>query len=169
VTERVVSQLLNELDGIEELKGVVVLAATNRLDRIDPALLRPGRFDFLVELPAPDRAARLAILHIHTRGMPLSDEVDLEALADQTDGFAGADLEGVCRRAALLAIREFLAAPLRRPGDPETRRPGDPETRSGCPMNLSPSPPLPLSLSPLEALEEFQVHKQHFEQALNVG
>ncbi|MBU1661037.1 MAG: CDC48 family AAA ATPase [Chloroflexi bacterium] len=108
VTERVVSQLLTELDGIEELKGVVVLAATNRLDRVDPALLRPGRFDFLVELPIPDRDARLSILHIHTRGMPLTGDVSLESLADQTEGFSGADLEGLCREAALQAIREFL-------------------------------------------------------------
>ncbi|HBY96869.1 MAG TPA: hypothetical protein DEP84_23470 [Chloroflexi bacterium] len=113
VTERVVSQLLTELDGIEDLKGVVVLAATNRMDRVDPALLRPGRFDFLVELPAPDRDARLAILRVHTRRMPLADDVDLEALATASEGFVGADLEGLCRRAALLAIREFLGhAPL---------------------------------------------------------
>ncbi len=108
VTERVVSQLLTELDGIEELKGVVVLAATNRLDRVDPALLRPGRFDFLVELPLPDRQARLEILHVHTRGMPLADDVNLEALAAVTEGQTGADLEGLCHRAALLAIREYL-------------------------------------------------------------
>ena len=114
VTERVISQMLTELDGIEELKGVVVLAATNRLDRVDPALLRPGRFDFLVELPLPDREARLAILHVHTRNMPLADDpstgqaVNLEALAAETEGWAGADLEGLCHRAALLAIHEYL-------------------------------------------------------------
>ena len=108
VTERVVSQLLTELDGIEDLKGVVVLAASNRIDRIDPALLRPGRFDFLIELPLPDQAARLAILKIHTQGMPLAEDVILEGLAEQTTGMAGADLEGFCHRAALLAIREFL-------------------------------------------------------------
>jgi transitional endoplasmic reticulum ATPase len=108
VTERVVSQLLTELDGIEELKGVVVLAATNRLDRVDPALLRPGRFDFLVELPIPDLRTRLDILHIHTKGMPLASDVSLEYLAKMTEGMAGADLEGLCRRAALLAIREYL-------------------------------------------------------------
>lgn len=108
VTGRVVSQLLTELDGIEDLKEVVVLAATNRLDRLDPALLRPGRFDFLVELPPPDRDARLAILRVHTRRMPLAGDVDLAALAAQTEGLVGADLEGLCRRAALLAIREVL-------------------------------------------------------------
>jgi len=108
VTERVVSQFLTQMDGIEELRGVLVLAATNRLDLIDPAFLRTGRFDVLVELPVPDRGARLAIIRIHTRGMPLADDVDHEALAAKTEGLAGADLEGLCRRAAMLAIREFV-------------------------------------------------------------
>jgi transitional endoplasmic reticulum ATPase len=110
VTERVVSQVLTELDGIEELKGVVVLAATNRLDRIDQALLRPGRFDFLVELPLPDRDARRAIVGIHTRGMPLADDVDLDALAAKTHGLVGADLEALCREAAMLSIQQFVEA-----------------------------------------------------------
>ncbi len=107
-TVRVVSQLLTELDGIEELKGVVVLAATNRQDQIDPALLRAGRFDFLVELPVPDKRARLDILKIHTRDMPLAQGVDLEAIAEETEGAVGADLEDLCHRAALLAMRDFL-------------------------------------------------------------
>lgn len=109
VTERVISQLLMELDGIEELKGVTVLAATNRPDMIDPALLRAGRFDLRVELPLPDEAARRAILAIHTRGKPLAADVDLDRLAAETPGLVGADLEALCRRAVLLAIREFLA------------------------------------------------------------
>jgi transitional endoplasmic reticulum ATPase len=108
VTERVVGQLLTEVDGIEDLKGVVVLAATNRPDRVDPALLRPGRFDFVVELPPPDQAGRLAILRVHTQFMPLADDVDLNTLAEMTEGFVGADIEGLCRQAALLAIRELL-------------------------------------------------------------
>ena len=108
VTERVVSQFLAEMDGIEELKGVVVLAATNRLDIVDPALLRPGRFDVLVELPMPDREARLAIFQVHTRGKPLAPDVDLVELAECTEGLVGADIEGLCRQAAMLAIREFL-------------------------------------------------------------
>jgi transitional endoplasmic reticulum ATPase len=110
VSERVVAQLLTEIDGIEELRGVVVLGATNRADLIDPALLRPGRFDFVVDLPPPDVETRQAILAIHTRHMPLAPDVDLARLAAETDGAVGADLEGRCRRAALLAIREFLAA-----------------------------------------------------------
>ncbi len=103
-----ISQFLSELDGIEELKGVVVLAATNRLDRVDPALQRPGRFEFLVELPVPDEETRLAILAVHTRDMPLADDVDLAALAAETKGSTGADIEGLCQQAGLLAIREFL-------------------------------------------------------------
>lgn len=108
VTERVVSQFLTELDGIEDMRGVVVLAATNRPDRLDPALLRTGRFDFWVELPVPDKDARLAILRIHTKSMPLAQSVDLPTLAVATEGLVGADLEGLCQRAALLAIRESL-------------------------------------------------------------
>jgi len=108
VTERVVSQFLAEMDGIEELKGVVILGATNRLDIVDPALLRSGRFEVLVELPVPDREARLAIFRVHTRGKPLASDVDLEDLAERTEGLVGADIEGICRQAAMLAIREFL-------------------------------------------------------------
>ena len=109
VAQRVVSQLLTELDGIEELKGVVVLGATNRQDIIDPAILRSGRFDLLLDLPLPDKAARLAILQIHTRGKPLAKGVSLPAIADATEGRSGADLAGLCGKAALLAIREHLA------------------------------------------------------------
>jgi len=108
VTERVVSQLLAEMDGIEELKGVVVLGATNRMDIVDPALLRPGRFEVLMELPSPDQESRLAILQVHTRGKPLASDVDLAELAERTEGLVGADIEGLCRQAAMLAIREHL-------------------------------------------------------------
>ncbi len=108
VAERVVAQLLTELDGIEDLKGVVVLAATNRLDRLDPALLRPGRLEFHIELPMPDAAARRAILQVHMKRMPLGKDVKIEALVQATEGFVGADLEGLCRQAALFAIREIL-------------------------------------------------------------
>ena len=108
VTERVVSQLLTEIDGIETLRGVIVLAATNRMDLLDPALLRPGRFDLVIELPAPDLKAREAILRIHTHSMPLNNAVDLGALAEQTAGFTGADLENLCQRAAMAAIRAYL-------------------------------------------------------------
>lgn len=108
VTARVISQLLTELDGIEELRGVVVLAATNRLEMVDPALLRPGRFDSLIELPLPDEAARLEIFKVHTRGKPLAEEVDLAFLAKATEGLAGAEIEAICRKATMLAIREYV-------------------------------------------------------------
>jgi transitional endoplasmic reticulum ATPase len=108
VTERVVAQLLTELDGIEDLKGVVVLAATNRVDRLDPALLRPGRLEFHIELPMPDAAARRAILQVHLNRMPLGKDVKIDVLVQSTEGFVGADLEGLCRQAALFAIREVI-------------------------------------------------------------
>ncbi len=108
VTERVVTQFLTELDGIEELKGVMVLGSTNRPDLIDPAILRPGRFDFVLELPPPDLEAREEILKVHTRGKPLGKNVSLENLARETAGLVGADLASICQKASLLAIREFL-------------------------------------------------------------
>lgn len=110
VTERVISQLLTELDGLEKLENVVVIAATNRPDLIDPALLRPGRFDRLVLVPAPDKRARLEILKIHTRGMPLAKDVDLETLAAETEGYVGADIAALCREAAMLALRRDIKA-----------------------------------------------------------
>ncbi len=108
VTERVVSQLLTEMDGIERLEGVVVIGATNRPDIVDPALLRPGRFDRLVYVPPPDLKARYEILRIHTRNMPLSPSVDLMELARRTEGYTGADLELLVREAGLMALREDL-------------------------------------------------------------
>ena len=108
VAERVVSQFLTEMDGIEELKGVVVLAATNRLDIIDPALLRCGRFDFILELPLPDEKTREAIFRIHTRNKPMAKDVDITELARVTEGKVGSDIEGYCRKATLAAIREYL-------------------------------------------------------------
>jgi transitional endoplasmic reticulum ATPase len=108
VTDRVISQLLTEMDGLEELRDVVVIAATNRPDLIDPALLRPGRFDRLIEIPLPDKNARLEIFRIHTRKKPLSEDVSLEKLAEMTEGFTGADIAAVCETASMLAIREHI-------------------------------------------------------------
>jgi transitional endoplasmic reticulum ATPase len=105
VTERVVNQLLTSMDGMETLEKVTVIAATNRPDIIDPALLRPGRFDRLVLIPVPDVKARLAILSVHTKAMPIRN-VDINILADKTEGFVGADLENLCREAAMIALRE---------------------------------------------------------------
>ena len=106
VTERLVNQLLTEMDGIEKLKSVVVIAATNRPDILDPALLRPGRFDRVVYVPPPDKKGRLEIFKVHTKNMPLAEDVDLEKLAEITEGYTGADIEAVCREAALNALRE---------------------------------------------------------------
>jgi transitional endoplasmic reticulum ATPase len=110
VAERVVNQLLTEMDGMQNMKDVVVIAATNRIDIIDPALLRPGRFDKLLEVPMPEEATRLEILKIHTKRMPLADEVDLKTLAKQTEGYSGADLEALCREAGMVALREDIKA-----------------------------------------------------------
>ena len=110
VTERVISQFLTELDGLEELKGVLVLAATNRKDLIDSAILRPGRFDFTLEFPLPDENARRAIFEIHTRGKPLVSDVDLGVMAQKTEGLAGSDIEVICHEASMIAVREFIRA-----------------------------------------------------------
>jgi transitional endoplasmic reticulum ATPase len=110
VTERVVNTILAEMDGLEELQGVVLIGATNRPNLIDPALLRPGRLDELVYVGPPDTAGRRRILAIHTKGMPLAGDVDLDALARRTDNFTGADLEDLTRRAGLTALRRGLDA-----------------------------------------------------------
>jgi transitional endoplasmic reticulum ATPase len=108
VTERVVNTILAEMDGLEELNNVVLIGATNRPNLIDPALLRPGRFDELVYVGTPDTAGRRRILAIHTKGMPLAKDVDLENLAQRTERFTGADLEDLVRRAGLTALRRGL-------------------------------------------------------------
>ncbi|MFB6305031.1 MAG: CDC48 family AAA ATPase [Haloferacaceae archaeon] len=110
VGERVVSQLLTELDGLEELEDVVVVAATNRPDLIDDALLRPGRLDRHVAVDEPDETARREIFEVHTRDRPLGEGVDLDALAERTEGYVGADIEAVCREAAQAAVRDHVRA-----------------------------------------------------------
>ncbi len=108
VTERVISQLLTELDGLEELRDVTVIAATNRPDIIDTALLRPGRFDRLIHVPTPDLEARRQIFRIHTQGKPLADDVDLDGLAERTEGYTGSDIAAVANEAIMYAIREYV-------------------------------------------------------------
>ncbi|WP_256390996.1 CDC48 family AAA ATPase [Natronoarchaeum rubrum] len=108
VGERVVSQLLTELDGLEQLEDVVVIATTNRPDLIDSALLRPGRLDRHVHVPVPDEDAREAIFEVHTRNKPLADDVDLGWLASRTEGYVGADIEAITREASMAASREFI-------------------------------------------------------------
>ncbi len=109
-SERVISQLLTELDGIESLQNVVVIAATNRPDILDPAVLRPGRFDRLIYVPAPDFNALKEIFKIHTHDMPLSKDVELDQLARMAAGYSGADVEGLCREAGLNALRRDMEA-----------------------------------------------------------
>jgi transitional endoplasmic reticulum ATPase len=110
VTERVVSQLLTELDGIQSLAGVIVLAATNRIDIVDPALLRPGRFDKLLYVPIPDRDSREQILKIHTSGKPLAKDVEVGRVADLTDGFSGADLAAVVNTAVSIVLQNYVGS-----------------------------------------------------------
>ncbi|MFX0097383.1 MAG: CDC48 family AAA ATPase [Candidatus Hodarchaeota archaeon] len=108
ITERIISQLLTELDGLTDSRDVIVLAATNRPDMLDPALVRPGRFDRLIYIPSPEEKARLEILKIYTQKMPLADDVKIEQLAKMTENYVGADIEALCREAAMLALRENL-------------------------------------------------------------
>jgi transitional endoplasmic reticulum ATPase len=108
VTERVISQFLTEMDGLEILTNVVVIGATNRPDIIDPALLRPGRFDRILYVPPPDRESRLQIIKIHTKKKPLAEDVNLEDLADKTDGYTGADIASLSSAAVMLALREHI-------------------------------------------------------------
>ncbi|MGA9153031.1 MAG: CDC48 family AAA ATPase [Candidatus Nitrosopolaris sp.] len=109
VTERVISQLLTELDGLEILTNVIVIAATNRPDIIDVALLRPGRFDRLLYVPPPDRDSRIQIIKIHTKKKPLAEDVKFEELADHTDGYTGADIASLSSAAVMLALREHIS------------------------------------------------------------
>ncbi|MHA1304634.1 MAG: ATP-binding protein, partial [Candidatus Heimdallarchaeaceae archaeon] len=110
VTERVISQLLTELDGLEELKDIVVIAATNRPDMVDTALLRPGRFDRLIYIKPPNKRGREKIFKIYTESMPLEDDVSIKELAAETEGFVGSDIEALCREAGMRALREDFDA-----------------------------------------------------------
>src|ERR671933_784485 len=108
INTRILSQLLTELDGMEQLHGVVVLAATNRVDMIDPALLRPGRFDKIIFVPKPDKITRQRILEIYTKGKPLSRDVDLNKISETTEGFSGADISAIANTAISLVLHEYL-------------------------------------------------------------
>ena len=108
VTERVISQFLTEMDGLEELRNVVIIAATNRPDIVDPALLRPGRFDRMLLVPPPDLEARKQIFRIHTKKTPLAEDVKLDELARKTEGYTGADIASICNTAVMLSIKEHI-------------------------------------------------------------
>jgi len=129
VTERVVSQLLTELDGMENMHGVVVLAATNRADMIDPALLRPGRFDKIIQIPLPDKDSRKMVMEIHSKDIPLADangpdKIDFDKLAELTDGLSSADVASIANTAVSLVVHEHLdnAAPDKNLSDEETKK-----------------------------------------------
>ena len=115
VADRVLSQFLTELDGVEELKGVLMLGATNRQDMLDPAILRPGRFDQIVEIPLPDEQGRRQIFEVHLRHKPLAPGIDIGKLAAATEKFSGAEIQGVCVAAALSAVRRAVAAKIAKP------------------------------------------------------
>jgi len=108
VVERMVNTLLSEMDGLEELKGVVVLGATNRPDLLDSALLRPGRFDEIILVPPPDESSRLEIFRVHTEGMSLDSAVNIQEMAKRADGYSGADISAVCRKAGMLALHDNI-------------------------------------------------------------
>ena len=110
VGDRVLAQLLTEMDGVESLAGVTVVAATNRPDMCDTALLRPGRLDRVVYVPLPDLDTRLRVLEVHTRNIPVSDQVNLESLAARTERYSGAEIAAVCNEAALAALEESVDA-----------------------------------------------------------
>ncbi|KAF9217088.1 hypothetical protein BGZ59_006533 [Podila verticillata] len=123
VQERVLSTMLNEMDGVENAAGVLIVAATNRVDLIDKALLRPGRFDRVVYVPPPDVEARRQILDIYTRDIPLSEDVDLDSIAQTTNMYTGADLQNVCREAALIALRTRVLGDAVKSKDEKSKEP----------------------------------------------
>jgi len=162
VGDRLLTQLLTEMDGIEGRAGVIVLAATNRSELIDPALMRPGRFDLVVELRYPNEEERQTIFAVHTRNRPLADDVSLEELAKMTEGRSGADIEAICHRASMLALREWIAPRL------QIGRVQVSEANESGPVA---APPVTYSTSPLgdtgTLTAQFQMRREHFTRALD--
>jgi transitional endoplasmic reticulum ATPase len=173
VANRVIAQLLTEMDGIEGREGVIVVAATNRADLIDTALLRPGRFDLIVELGYPNESERHTIFSIHTRGRPLDPEISLEELARLTERRSGADIEAICRRASLLAMREWLAPRLNLHRVEVTEATGEGEfLEEGAPFILpggNLETPADEKTGPVSRLplSQFQIRQEHFIQAID--
>src|SRR5215210_3595255 len=150
VTERVISQMLTELDGLEDLKGVVVIGATNRPDIIDEALLRPGRFDRLLEVPPPDKDARREILKIHTSKKPLDhDTVNMDKLVDLTDGYTGADIAAMVNAAAMSAIKEHMMTSVNK--ENEIKEEARAKTREYIKENEQQKPKLKISMNHFES------------------
>jgi len=171
--DRVVAQLLREMDGIEGRAGVTVVAATNRSDLIDTALMRPGRFDLVVELEYPDESERCTIFGIHTNGRPIDPEISLEELARLTKGRNGADIEAICRRASLLAMREWIAPRLNMQHVEVTEATEDDSssTNNTSTADLTTSPEakfqqVPSTLSS-SLPSQFQIRMNHFLQAID--
>jgi transitional endoplasmic reticulum ATPase len=171
--DRVIAQLLTEMDGIEGRTGVIVVAATNRSDLIDPALLRPGRFDLVVELDYPDESERRTIFQIHTKDGPVDSEISIEELARLAEGRNGADIEAICRRASLLAMREWIGPRL------NTQYVEVTEATENDPSSLDSASSADLITSPETHLQQiegtltgarhvpFQIRMKHFLQAID--
>lgn len=156
VGDRVIAQLLTEMDGVEGREGVIVVAATNRPELVDTALLRPGRFDMVVELAYPNEEERRAIFTIHTKGRPLAPDITMEELARLTEGRSGADIEAICRRAGLLALREWIAPRLSasRVQVTEEFENDDAESAQSIPSSISAQPVIPSN--------PFTIHAEQF-------
>jgi len=173
VANRVIAQLLTEMDGIEGREGVIVVAATNRADLIDTALLRPGRFDLIVELGYPNESERRTIFSIHTRGRPLDPEISLEELARLTERRSGADIEAICRRASLLAMREWIAPRLNLHRVEVTEATGEGAFLEEGAQSIAPGgdleTPAGEKTGPVSrlALSQFQIRQEHFIQAID--
>jgi transitional endoplasmic reticulum ATPase len=161
--DRLLTQLLTEMDGIEGRTGVIVLGATNRSELIDPALLRPGRFDMVVELHYPDQEERTSIFAVHTRGRPLADDVSVCTLAETTAGRSGADIESICHRASMLALREWIAPRLRLGRVQVSEASSEQE-----PAQLLPAASPAGVLNDTGALTaQYQIRLEHFTRAIN--
>ncbi|HEX7736559.1 MAG TPA: AAA family ATPase [Ktedonobacteraceae bacterium] len=159
--DRLLTQLLTEMDGIEGRGGVIVVAATNRPELIDPALLRPGRFDMVVDLRLPNEEERASIFSVHTRGRPLANDVSLDKLAQLTESRSGADIEGVCHRASMLALREWIAPRL------QLARVQVSEATSGEEPKAIPSTPSGLLGDSGALTAQYQMRVDHFTRALD--
>lgn len=171
VGDRVIAQLLTEMDGIEGREGVIVIAATNRPELIDPALLRPGRFDLVVELRYPDEEERRAIFAVHLRDRPLAPQITVEELAKLTPGRSGADIEAICRRAALLALREWIAPRLQLGQVHVTEEPLASVNTADLPpatSNAEPdAEPIVTGALPQVPAARFQILPEHFARAID--
>src|SRR5713101_123057 len=173
VANRMIAQLLTEMDGIEGREGVIVVAASNRADLIDTALLRPGRFDLIVELGYPNESERRTIFSIHTRGRPLDPEISLEELARLTERRSGADIEAICRRASLLAMREWIAPRLNLHRVEVTEATGEGEFLEEGAQFIAPGgnleTPADEKTEPVSrlTLSQFQIRQEHFIQAID--